>query len=180
MVRANKNNLERPSLTVQDWWRYTLYTHIVGGAICLLSTLLQYSKILLKSAPSIHNALGYLFALSIITVVFPTGVALSFVAKGGTSGMIGFLVLSFATLLTMLLGITAILKGNIKKHKAWITRSFALVASAITFRILQISFFYAGFATETNYQMSLWFSILINAALAEYYLYKQKNKNYDT
>ena len=167
---------ERMELTTEDWWRYTLYTHVIGGLVCLTSSLLQYSKILLRRAPRIHKYLGHIYALSIITMVFPTGVALSFVAKGGTSGTIGFLILSFATLLTLILGMVAIFKRKIKAHQAWITRSFALVTTAITFRILQIINHEMGIAPNSNYLLSLWLSIVINLVLAEYYLIKSSRK----
>ncbi|MFT5634440.1 MAG: hypothetical protein ACI9SQ_002177 [Rubritalea sp.] len=167
---------ERIELTMQDWWRYTLNAHVIGGLTCLISSLLQYSKLLLKRAPRVHKSLGYIYALCIITLVFPTGIALSFVAKGGTSGMIGFLFLAVATLLTLILGMVAIFKRDIKSHQAWITRSFALVTTAITFRTLQIGFSKLEISQETNYQLSLWLSIIINLMLAEYYLYKSTRK----
>ena len=167
---------ERIELTVQDWWRYSVLTHVVGGLICITSSLLQYSKVLLKRAPRVHKYLGHIYALSIITVVFPTGVALSFVAKGGTSGMVGFLLLSFGTLITLLFGMIAIFKRKVKAHQAWITRSFALVTTAITFRSLQIAIHELGVNPETNYQLSLWLSISINIVLAEYYLLKSSPK----
>lgn len=167
---------ERIELTMQDWWRYTLYAHVIGGLTCLISSLLQYSKLLLKRAPRVHRYLGHIYALSIITLIFPTGIALSFVAKGGTSGMVGFLFLAVATLLTLILGMIAIFKRNIKSHQAWITRSFALVTTAITFRTLQIGFSNLAISQETNYQLSLWLSIIINLMLAEYYLYKSTRK----
>jgi hypothetical protein len=167
---------ERIELTMQDWWRYTLNAHVIGGLTCLISSLLQYSKFLLNRAPRVHKSLGYIYALCIITLVFPTGIALSFVAKGGTSGMIGFLFLAVATLLTLILGMVAIFKRDIKSHQAWITRSFALVTTAITFRTLQIGFSKLEISQETNYQLSLWLSIIINLMLAEYYLYKSTRK----
>jgi hypothetical protein len=167
---------ERIELTMQDWWRYTLNAHVIGGLTCLISSLLQYSKFLLNRAPRVHKSLGYIYALCIITLVFPTGIALSFLAKGGTSGMIGFLFLAVATLLTLILGMVAIFKRDIKSHQAWITRSFALVTTAITFRTLQIGFSKLEISQETNYQLSLWLSIIINLMLAEYYLYKSTRK----
>jgi Ca2+/Na+ antiporter len=167
---------ERMELAMQDWWRYTLYAHVIGGLTCLISSLLQYSKVLLRRAPRAHRSLGHIYALSIIMLVFPTGVALSFVAKGGTSGMIGFLFLAFGTLATLILGMIAIFKRNIRSHQAWITRSFALVTTAITFRTLQMSLSSLEISADTNYQLSLWLSIIINLTLAEYYLYKSTRK----
>jgi len=174
--RVHSFLFERISLTMQEWWRYSLLAHVAGGLICLISRFLQYSKFLLKCAPPFHRYLGHVYALSIITLVFPTGVALSFVAKGGTSGMIGFLLLAIATLVTLILGMIAIFKRNIRAHQAWITRSFALVTSAITFHTLQLALSYTEISYTTNYQISLWLSIAINLILAEYYL-KKSNKS---
>lgn len=165
---------ERMELTMQDWWRYTLYAHVIGGVLCIVSSLLQYSKWLLKRASVLHKYLGHVYALSIVTIVFPTGVALAMVAKGGTSGMVGFLILSVGTLGTLLLGMRAIFKRDIKAHQAWITRSFALITSAITFRTLQVVLGTFTSNPEVIYQCSLWLSIGINILLAEYYLIKQK------
>ncbi|MFT6792857.1 MAG: hypothetical protein ACJAR1_000843 [Rubritalea sp.] len=72
---------ERIELTMQDWWRYTLYAHVIGGLACLISSLFQYSKLLLKRAPRMHKSLGYIYTLCIITLIFPTGLALSFEPK---------------------------------------------------------------------------------------------------
>lgn len=164
--------LERIDLASEDWWRLTLMTHVAGGIICLSSSLLQYSRLLLKRAPSFHRNLGRIYALSIIMAVFPTGVALAFVAKGGLSGSIGFLVLSFATLFSLLLGMVAIYKKNLRSHQAWISRSFALITSAITFRILQLTLTHFDLSGDQIYQLSLWLSIIMNLVLCEYYLLK--------
>ena len=170
--------LERMELSVENWWRFFLLAHVAGGLVCLCSSLLQYSKLLLKRAPAIHRYLGRIYALSIITLVFPTGVALAFVAKGGNNGTVGFLFLSVATLASLLLGMVAIYKKNLRAHQAWISRSFALVASAITFRALQIGFSQFQFDPDRVYQSALWLSIAINLALCEYYLLKtEKRKN---
>jgi len=170
--------LERMELALEDWWRYTLTAHVAGGLLCLLSSLLQYSELLLKRATWLHRNLGRIYALSIIMVVFPTGVALAFVAKGGLSGTIGFLVLSFATLFTVLFGMIAIYRKNLRSHQAWISRSFALVTSAITFRVLQLGLTRLDLDYQKIYQISLWASIGINLVLCEYYLLKitQKRK----
>ena len=125
--RIHSFMLERLELASESWWRYTLLTHVVGSQLCLLASLLQYSRLVLKRVPWLHRNLGRIYALCIITVVFPTGVALAFVAKGGFSGMLGFLVLAFGTLLTLLLGMVAIYRKKLRAHQAWISRSFGPV-----------------------------------------------------
>ncbi|MGD1978139.1 MAG: DUF2306 domain-containing protein, partial [Akkermansiaceae bacterium] len=164
--------MERLDLAAEDWWRYALIAHVASGLICLVSSLLQYSKLLLKRAPSIHRNLGRIYALSIVMAVFPTGVALAFVAKGGVSGTVGFLVLSFATLFSLIFGMVAIYRKNLRSHQEWISRSFALVTTAITFRALQLALIQFPLEYDFIYQFALWASIGINLALCEYYLLK--------
>ncbi|MES2923498.1 MAG: hypothetical protein V4819_18225 [Verrucomicrobiota bacterium] len=53
------------------------------------------------------------------------------------------------------------------------TRSFALVATAVTFRIYHMFLFHAGLPDEVNYLASLWLSILGNAAAAEWILHRR-------
>jgi len=164
--------LERLDLAVENWWRYTLLAHVVGGLTCLVSSLLQYSGLLLKRARWLHRYLGRIYALSIITLVFPTGVALAFTAKGGLSGTIGFLILAVGTLATLLLGMVAIYKKNLRAHQVWISRSFALVTSAISFRFIQLGLAYTSLTIEQVYLSALWLSIILNVVLCEYYLLK--------
>ena len=168
--------LERMELAIEDWWRYTLLAHVAGGLVCLVSSLSQYSGFFLKRATWLHRNLGRIYALSIIIVVFPTGVALAFVAKGGLSGTIGFLALSFGTLFSLLLGMVAIYRKNLRSHQVWISRSFALVTSAITFRSLQLILLETSLEYQNIYQISLWASIGINLVLCEYYLLKTTKK----
>jgi len=169
--------MERLDLAAEDWWRYALIAHVASGLICLVSSLLQYSKLLLKRAPSIHRNLGRIYALSIVMAVFPTGVALAFVAKGGVSGTVGFLVLSFATLFSLIFGMVAIYRKNLRSHQEWISRSFALVTTAITFRALQLALIQFPLEYDFIYQFALWASIGINLALCEYYLLKTSKTN---
>lgn len=165
---------ERLYMAEKDWWRWTLYVHVASGILCLTASLSQYSDTVLKKYRALHKYLGRVYAYSIFLFVFPTGIILSFFAKGGIISIIGFLVLSVATFITALFGVRAILKKNLKKHKIWITRSFALISSAITFRILQLLLEAVGVPSLISYQLAVWLSLAINVLLGEYYLWKAK------
>jgi len=62
---------------------------------------------------------------------------------------------------------------DVARHREWMTRSFAMTATAITFRSYHVALFALGVAAETNYLVSLWLSILGNAAAAEWVLRRQ-------
>lgn len=154
----------------QTLWLFSLRLHVLAGAICLLACLPQFSRSLLRRVPSLHRTCGKIYAASVLLLLAPTGIHLALSAKGGIPGQSGFLLLGIGTFFTTLRGVTAIRGRNLDMHRRWMTRSFALVATAVTFRIYHVAFFHAGLADETNYVASLWLSILGNAAAAEWIL----------
>jgi len=168
--------IERPHLTMQSWWKVSVYIHVLSGCLCIVSSLLQYSKVLLKKAPKVHKSLGYIYVLSLLIAVTPTGMVLSAVAKGGWISQLGFFVMNFSTLICVVQGMKAIFKRKVAEHEAWITRSFALVTSAITFRTLQISLLQLQVPYEVIYPICVWLGMILNLWVAEYYLYKTKIK----
>jgi hypothetical protein len=154
----------------QPLWLLSLRLHVVAGSICLLACLPQFSRSLLRRVPSLHRTCGKIHAASVLLLLSPTGIHLALSAKGGLPGQTGFLLLGIATFFTTLRGVIAIRGRDLPDHRRWMTRSFALVATAVTFRIYHVAFFHAGLADEMNYVASLWLSILGNAAAAEWIL----------
>ena len=150
-------------------WLLCLRLHVAAGLVCLLSCLPQFSRALLRRVPSLHRRCGKIYAASVLFLLCPTGIYLALSAKGGLAGRTGFLLLGAATFHTTFLGV-AVMRGprrDVAAHRRWTTRSFALAATAITFRIYHILFFQFGLPEDANYVVSLWLSILGNAALAE-------------
>lgn len=153
----------------QPLWSLCLYVHVAAGIVCLLSVLPQFSRKLLRRIPALHRWCGRIYAASVLFIVCPTGIYLAFFAKGGLAGQTGFLLLGALTFHTTLRGVTSMIGGSrdLVAHREWMTRSFAYIASAITFRVYHFAFFLSGMTEDTNYVTSLWLSILGNAAVAE-------------
>lgn len=161
---------QKGEIARQPLWRANLIIHVVAGIVCLVSLLPQFSRKLLRRIPALHRWSGRIYAISVLLFLCPTGIYLALFAKGGLAGQAGFLLLGAATFHTTLRGVTAMLGGSrdLTAHREWMTRSFAFAASAITFRIYHLGFFLLlGMPEETNYVISLWLSILGNAAVAE-------------
>jgi len=158
---------QRDPSTVGQVWLFSLRIHVLAGCVCLVAVLPQFSKLLRQRLPSVHRVCGRIYALLILLIVSPTGIHLAFSAKGGLIGQGGFFLLGIVTFSTTLLGIATIRKGDSIAHRRWMIRSFAMVATAVSFRVYHVLFFHAGLAIESNYVVSLWLSILGNAAVAE-------------
>lgn len=158
---------QRDPSTLGPLWLFSLRIHVLAGCISLVASLPQFSRSLLRRFPSLHRISGRIYAICILLIVSPTGIHLAFYAKGGLPGQSGFFLLGIATFLTTLFGITAIRNGDSIAHRRWMIRSFAMVATAVTFRVYHVLYFHAGLPVESNYLVSLWLSILGNAAVAE-------------
>jgi hypothetical protein len=154
-------------------WLVCLHLHVLAGAVCLISSLPQFSAPLLRRFPSLHRRCGIAYAVSVLLVLCPTGMVLALSAKGGVLGRGGFLLLGAATFLTTWRGVAAmaIAPRNLAVHRRWMVRSFAMVTTALTFRVYHLGLFQLGLAEVANYLASLWLSILGNAAAAEWLLH---------
>lgn len=157
-------------------WRTSLYTHIIGGLICLFAALPQLSNRLLRLYPAIHRICGRIYGMSVLFIVCPTGFHLALYAKGGFLGKLGFLTLSLAAFHTTLAGWRAVFppQRDMTAHRAWMTRSFSLAASAISFRIYHTLGYLAGIEADTNYVTCLWLSLLGNLAIAEIIIHRKQ------
>lgn len=160
---------DKGAIGENPWWRASLHVHIVSGIVCLFAALPQFSRRLIRRLPALHRLSGRLFGLMVLLFVAPTGIHLALHAKGGAPGKLGFLTLACGTLLATVHGWRAALPAHrdLAAHRAWMTRAFALVASAVTFRIFHTVGHLAGLGPDANYVLCLWLSLLGNAAVAE-------------
>lgn len=151
-------------------WKASLYVHILGGMLCLFAALPQLSGKIAARFPSLHRISGRIYGASVLFLVCPTGFHLALYAKGG------FLTLAFAAFYTTLAGWRAVLppQRDMRAHRMWMIRSFALTASAVTFRIYHTLGYFAGLEADTNYIASLWLSLLGNAAVTELILHRKR------
>lgn len=166
--------LERPELARDPLWRTVFYVHILGGVLTLLSAFLQFSKLLLHRLPRVHRLQGRVYVWAALVVVAPTGLFLAFYAKGGALGRIGFAVQGTLLFYTTWLGLKHILQGRLEQHVRWMTRSYAVVTTAIAFRLWYVGLWALGF--DNTYVPAIWLSTIFNLLLCELYLHFQKSK----
>lgn len=159
--------VEKGAVGASAVWRGVLLAHVAGSIVCLAAATGQFFRGLQRRFPAAHRWLGRGYVASVLIVVCPTGAYLALFAKGGVAGQVGFLLLGAILFHTTLAGHRAIRRRDIRAHIAWMIRSFAMAASAITFRILHVGFAIVGVPYAVNYPASLWLSILANFLAAE-------------
>ena len=168
---------ERSFLFSNPVYNASFYIHIFAGAICILTALVQFSRLILKRSKAIHRWSGKVYVFVVLFLGAPTGLYMSFFAKGSFWERCLFMFMAATWFVTTLYGLKSILKKNVLGHKIWMIRSYAMAMTAVTFRIYHIMFFLLGWNHLENYEVSLWISVIGNMLVAEWFIY-HKSRSY--
>lgn len=166
---------ERAVLFLKPIYSYSFYIHIFAGIFCIGTALLQFSSFILKKRKAIHVVSGRIYVMVVLLLGAPTGMYMSFFAKGGLSEKVLFMFMAVSWFMFTLLGFTSILHRQILSHKRWMIRSYAMAMTAVTFRIYYIVLYLLDVPELQNYEVSLWMSVIGNILVAEYLIWKKSN-----
>jgi hypothetical protein len=167
---------ERSFLFQSDLYNASFYIHIAAGALCIGTALIQFSRYILKNSKSIHRISGKIYVFVVLFLGAPTGLYMSFFAKGSFWERSLFLFMAVWWFITTLYGLTTIHKRNVIAHKVWMIRSYAMAMTAVTFRVYHILFYMLGLDHLENYELSLWISVIGNMLFAEWVIWRQSNQ----
>ena len=167
---------ERNFLFKSNFYNTCFYIHIAAGALCIGTALIQFSRYILKKSKAIHRFSGKIYVFVVLFLGAPTGLYMSFFAKGSFWERALFMFMAGWWFVTTLNGLTTIHKRNIVAHKVWMIRSYAMAMTAVTFRVYHILFYVIGWGHLENYELSLWISVVGNMLFAEWVIYRQSKK----
>ena len=168
---------ERGLLFQSTIYKASFYMHIAAGAFCIGTALIQFSSYILKKRKAIHVWSGRIYVFVVLLLGAPTGLYMSFFAKGSFYERALFMFMAVFWFFTTYNGLTTILKKNVLAHKIWMIRSYAMAMTAVTFRVYHILFYLSGWSHLENYEISLWISVIGNMLFAEYFIFR-KSKRY--
>ncbi len=168
---------ERAVLFLQPAYKVSFYIHIFAGMFCIGTALLQFSGYLLKKRKQIHIWSGRVYVLVVLLLGAPTGLYMSFFAKGSFAERGLFMFMAVSWFFFTLKGLTTVLQKNILAHKVWMIRSYTMAMTAVTFRIYYLLLYLMGVELTLNYEWSLWMSVVGNLLVAELIIW-QKTKKY--
>ncbi|HEV7783623.1 MAG TPA: DUF2306 domain-containing protein [Chitinophagaceae bacterium] len=158
-------------------WRTAFYIHVFTGVLTLLAGFTQFSGYILREHRSLHRAMGKLYVCMVLFVNFPAGMLMAFYANGFWPTRIAFIILDSLWFWFTLKAFLEIKKGNIKLHKQFMMRSYALTFSAITLRSWKIILNALFVMTPiTVYMMDAWLGFVPNLLFAEWLIRRKKNK----
>lgn len=168
---------ERALLFKSNFYYTCFYIHIAAGALCIGTSLIQFSRYILKKTKPLHRFSGKIYVFVVLFLGAPTGLYMSFFAKGSFWERVLFMFMAGWWFVTTLYGLSTIHKRNVIAHKIWMMRSYSMAMTAVTFRVYHIIFFMLGWGHLENYELSLWISVIGNMFFAEWVIYRQ-SKNY--
>ena len=143
-----------------------IYPHAIIGAIALVIGPFQFNRRLMLRRRRAHRVMGRIYVLgALLTGV--VGTYMAWYAFGGPTTKAGFAALGLLLLVTTTKAFTSIKAGDVKAHRRWMIRSFALLFAAVTLRIelpILIAMF-GGF--EPAYRIVAWSCWVPNLLVAE-------------
>lgn len=158
---------ERAILFLKPIYKYSFYLHIFAGMFCITAALTQFSSYILKRRTALHIWMGKIYVLVVMVIGAPTGMYMSFFAKGSMAERLLFMFMALFWFYSTIRGLQTIKQKKVLVHKNWMIRSYSMAMTAVTFRIYHIAFYLFGVDHLHNYEISLWISVLGNMLVAE-------------
>jgi len=116
-------------------WRIAFWTHVGLGALALALGPFQLSVKRRQRNLSLHRQLGKLYVISILLASVGAFYA-AFFADTGWIASVGFATLAVVWFYTTLRAYQTIRQKQVKQHRAWMYRSYAVTLAAVTLRII--------------------------------------------
>ena len=154
--------------TVYTHTRLSMLFHTIGGGSAILMASLQFYTPFRKKYPHIHRAVGKVFAtIVVISMIGSMSFLIATGPKESFNGLPFYLqlwLLALGTLISLILGVVAITRGQLKMHQTAMIFCFALLLSAPVLRIewLIIPHLFDGMTNQSaNFFSSMIFGYLV-------------------
>jgi uncharacterized membrane protein len=143
-----------------------IYWHVFPSLLALTLGPFQFWAVLRQGRPALHRFLGRVYLLGVLAGGVG-GLYMAQFAFGGAPTRIGFALLASLWLLFAFLAYRAIRARDIRRHRAWMVRTFALTFAAVTLRLYLGLAFALGMSFEQFYPWLAWLSWVPNLLVAE-------------
>lgn len=156
-----------PPILANAYAQPFLIIHVVGGVIALLVGPLQFVRRIRMRRPAFHRATGRIYVLA-CAIAAPSGFVLALGTTAGPVVAVGFAIPAILCASFTWLGWRAVMERRFGDHADWMLRSYAVIATAITLRLLIPASAYLDFDFLAAYRVNSWLAWIINLVLVEY------------
>ena len=116
------------------FYKLAFFTHVYTAVFVLPAGLTQFSGFIRKNFPRVHKYTGWVYAITVICLAGPAGFYMGLFANGGVTSQVSFCLLAVLWIYFTGVAIAKVIRGDIKSHREFLIRSFALTLSALTLR----------------------------------------------
>lgn len=168
--------MEKFPLPLEDVWMLALKTHVVAASICLPGCLLLSLNIVIKRLPRFHRWLGRAVGTIVLLALVPSGLYMSWFAKGGLLSTIGFMLSGVIVAFAMVQGVRAARARRFVEHRRWVLHVLAQLSVAVTSRAMLFAFDAGGVDEILAYLVSLWVPVVGSFGLVELVLTRTRTR----
>jgi uncharacterized membrane protein len=152
--------------------------HTLFGPVALVLGLINLLPVHQPPArPRAHRFVGRVYLVASM-LLGAAGLALSLHAAGGLVSRLGFLALAVVTLGAGAIGYRHIRRGDVRRHREWMTRSYACIFGAVTLRLwLPMLIVAHGGEFLPAYRWVAWLAWVPNLAFAEWTIRRARSRH---
>jgi len=150
-----------------------LVLHVIGAMTAFLVGPLQFMSVIRARWPAFHRATGRVYVLGCVLGA-PTGLILASGTSAGPMAGIPFAISALLWSAFTWLGLRAVLEGRVEAHREWMLRGYAVLAGAITLRLMLPAALMSGYEFYPAYRLISWLNWTTNLTLVEYWIRRQR------
>lgn len=151
------------------YYRIAFYVHVYTSMFALIAGFTQFSRKIRIHYKSVHRFMGKMYFYVIVFLSGPSGLIMAWHANGGWTSQLAFLLLAALWIISTIMAVNAIQKGDVMDHRKWMMRSYALTLSAITLRLWKWGIVKVFEPRPMDvYRIVAWLGWVLNALVAEY------------
>ncbi|MEO8513721.1 MAG: DUF2306 domain-containing protein [Ignavibacteria bacterium] len=155
------------------FYKLAFFTHVYTAIFVLPAGFTQFSAYIRRNFVLIHKYTGWIYAVTVILLAGPSGFYMGLHANGGAVSQVSFCLLAVLWIYFTTMAIVKAVKGDIKSHREFLIRSFALTLSAITLRAWKyLLVFLLQPKPMDVYQVVAWLGWIPNIIIAELIIMK--------
>lgn len=158
--------IEKLPVRFEALWLASLRTHVASACVAFPLCLVSMSR-RLQRRPALHRRLGRATGIIVLSALVPSGIVLSFEAKGGFPVTLGFLLSAAIIAFAMLRGISAARARSFTAHRRAMHHVVAQMSVAVSSRVLIVGLDVSGVEPNLAYLLALWIPVVASALVAE-------------
>jgi uncharacterized membrane protein len=148
--------------------------HVLAGGIFLSFAPLQFSTSIRQRYVRLHRWSGRILLFTVVASVLPGLYFGVFIPYGGRAEAVAVAAVGGLLIIAICRGVLAIRRGQVARHREWMTRVFALALAISTTRVvgipLDLALTPAGVRPPTVFVLSVWAGWVITLSIAEFWI----------